>query len=85
MGVCIAPQTEVHRLAPVLAYKTSSEKWLVQLVNLLGVNPGFGGQTFQQHTLEKIRSVRQLVAQVRGGADPEGGCVVSLNRAVIEP
>lgn len=35
----------------------------LDLVLLMGVNPGFGGQTFIPHTLEKARDVRALLDQ----------------------
>ncbi|WP_422398871.1 ribulose-phosphate 3-epimerase, partial [Vibrio aestuarianus] len=30
---------------------------------LMSVNPGFGGQSFIPHTLDKLRAVRQLIEQ----------------------
>jgi ribulose-phosphate 3-epimerase len=45
---------------------------------VMSVNPGFGGQTFIAHSLEKIRAARDLLAaagsdaviEVDGGVDP---------------
>lgn len=74
VGVCLAPQTQVQEIKGLLAQKNDSGAWLVELVNLLGVNTGFGGQKFQEHTLDKIREVRELLTLVRGeGKAEEGG------------
>jgi len=37
----------------------------VDLVLLMSVNPGFGGQAFIPHTIEKIRAVRRLIDAAR--------------------
>ncbi len=43
----------------------------VDLVLLMSVNPGFGGQAFIPHTIEKIRTVRRMIdaARARGGRE----------------
>jgi len=43
----------------------------VDLVLLMSVNPGFGGQAFIPHTLDKLRAVRRLVdaAKARTGRE----------------
>ena len=33
------------------------------MILLMSVNPGFGGQSFIPHTLDKLRAVRQLIEQ----------------------
>lgn len=35
----------------------------VDLILLMSVNPGFGGQSFIPHTLDKLRAVRKLIEQ----------------------
>ncbi|HMO34319.1 MAG TPA: ribulose-phosphate 3-epimerase [Lacibacter sp.] len=52
-GVALNPHTPVHLLRDVLAD--------IDLVCLMSVNPGFGGQKFIPHTLTKIRELRQLI------------------------
>lgn len=52
-GLVLNPATPVHVLEHVL------DK--LDMVLLMSVNPGFGGQKFIPHTLEKIRSVRALL------------------------
>ncbi|STZ75907.1 ribulose-phosphate 3-epimerase [Bergeriella denitrificans] len=52
-GLVLNPATPVGILAHVLDR--------LDMVLLMSVNPGFGGQSFIPHTLEKIRSVRKLL------------------------
>jgi len=51
-GVSINPSTDVHELYPLL------ETGVVSVVDVLSVEPGFGGQEFQVAILEKIRALR---------------------------
>lgn len=51
-GVVINPGTPVEALLPVLPY--------VELVLVMSVNPGFGGQTFVPESLDKIRELNRL-------------------------
>jgi ribulose-phosphate 3-epimerase len=51
-GVAVNPHTPVHLLEDIMAD--------IDLVCLMSVNPGFGGQKFIHHTLKKIRDVVQL-------------------------
>jgi len=52
-GLVFNPATPLHVLDHVL------DK--LDMVLMMSVNPGFGGQSFITHTLEKIRAVRQLI------------------------
>ncbi|MGH9378337.1 MAG: ribulose-phosphate 3-epimerase [Terriglobia bacterium] len=54
-GVAINPATPASALTEVLA--------LVELVLVMTVNPGFGGQEFIASTLPKIRQVRGMIAE----------------------
>jgi ribulose-phosphate 3-epimerase len=63
VGVVLNPATSVVTLAEILPD--------VDLVLVMTVNPGFGGQTFIASTLGKIRRVRQMIDQSRPGADLE--------------
>lgn len=51
-GVAINPHTPVSALADVLAD--------IDLVCMMSVNPGFGGQKFIEHTLERIKQLRRM-------------------------
>jgi len=52
-GVAVNPHTPIASLVDIIAD--------VDLVNLMSVNPGFGGQQFILHTLEKIKQLRRLI------------------------
>jgi len=54
-GVAINPHTNVNQVFDVLRD--------VDLVCLMGVNPGFGGQKFIQNTIEKIKQLRIEIAR----------------------
>ncbi len=51
-GVSVNPSTPVETLKHVLH--------LVDLILIMSVNPGFGGQTFIEYTLEKVRYVKKI-------------------------
>lgn len=52
-GVAINPHTPVESLKDVLAD--------IDLVCMMSVNPGFGGQQFILHTLKKIKQLRNMI------------------------
>jgi ribulose-phosphate 3-epimerase len=52
-GVAINPHTPVSTLVDVLHE--------IDLVCMMSVNPGFGGQKFITHTLEKTRQLRRMI------------------------
>jgi ribulose-phosphate 3-epimerase len=56
-GIVLNPATPLHWLDHTLAS--------VDLVLLMSVNPGFGGQKFIPHTLGKIRAVRERIDRLR--------------------
>ena len=60
-GVTLNPHTPVSMLEDIICD--------VDMVLLMSVNPGFGGQKFIPHTLDKLRAVRRIVdaASVRTG------------------
>jgi len=64
-GVAINPATPVEALREILPY--------ISLVNVMTVEPGFGGQKFIVHSPEKIRRLRVLASdmeiEVDGGID----------------
>ena len=70
-GVTLNPSTPVCMLEDIIGE--------VDMVLLMGVNPGFGGQKFIPHTVEKTRQLRQLITrtgshaliQVDGGVNGE--------------
>jgi ribulose-phosphate 3-epimerase len=54
-GVAINPHTPVSLLADVLAD--------IDLVCMMSVNPGFGGQKFIPHTLDKIKQLKKMITE----------------------
>lgn len=52
-GVAVNPHTPVSALNDILHD--------IDLVCLMSVNPGFGGQKFIPHTLEKIKQLRKMI------------------------
>ena len=78
-GVAINPGTPAGHLEEVLD--------MVDLVLVMTVNPGFGGQSFIEGTLEKISRVRDL-RQSRSGRnfriEVDGGIGSRTGRCVVE-
>lgn len=54
-GVAINPHTPVDSLKEILQD--------IDVVNIMSVNPGFGGQIFIPHTIQKIRDLKKLIAE----------------------
>ena len=78
-GVAINPGTPVEDLREILPY--------VDLVNVMTVEPGFGGQKFIPHSPEKIRRVRALGTdfeiEVDGGIDARTAPLVAAAGATV--
>lgn len=72
-GVTLNPSTPVHLLKDIIHE--------LDLVLLMSVNPGFGGQKFIPHTVNKVRELRELIdstgskalIEVDGGVNVETG------------
>jgi ribulose-phosphate 3-epimerase len=52
-GLVFNPATPLHYLEHTIEQ--------IDMVLLMSVNPGFGGQSFIPHTLEKLKTVRKLI------------------------
>ncbi len=52
-GLVLNPATSLHYLDYVMD--------TVDQILLMSVNPGFGGQSFIEHTIDKVKQVRQLI------------------------
>lgn len=72
-GVAINPHTPIHSLEDIIAD--------IDLVCMMSVNPGFGGQKFIPHTLKKIAQLKELIARTGSKAliEIDGG--VTLENA----
>ena len=77
-GAVLNPATSLTTLENVLAE--------VDLVMLMSVNPGFGGQSFIPSAIEKIRRLRQMLDAVNPGAgiEVDGGIGPATIGAVAE-
>ena len=51
-GVAVNPATSLHAIEPILEY--------VDLVLVMSVNPGFGGQSFIETTHDRLREIRRM-------------------------
>ena len=58
----------------------------VYMVQLMGVNPGFGGQKFIEHTVEKTRELRDLIDESGSHAliEIDGGVNINTGARLIE-
>jgi ribulose-phosphate 3-epimerase len=77
-GVAVNPHTPIALLTDIIAD--------VDLVNLMSVNPGFGGQKFIPYTLNKIRELRNLIDD-RGldvKIEIDGGVTVENAASILE-
>ncbi len=54
-AITLCPSTPVHLLSDIIQD--------VDMVLLMSVNPGFGGQKFIPQTLKKVRQLRQLIEE----------------------
>lgn len=77
-GVTLNPATPVAVLEDIIGE--------VDMVLLMSVNPGFGGQKFIENTLKKVRDLRALME--RTGASPlievDGGVNLDTGRCLVE-
>ena len=78
-GVAINPATSVEALREILPY--------ISLVNVMTVEPGFGGQKFIVHSPDKIRRLRVLAPEmeieVDGGIDAQTAPLVVKAGATV--
>jgi ribulose-phosphate 3-epimerase len=54
-GIALNPHTPIGSISEVLHH--------IDMVCLMSVNPGFGGQKFIPHTIEKIKQLRKLITE----------------------
>jgi ribulose-phosphate 3-epimerase len=72
-SVCLNPHTPVHLLEDIIKE--------LDMVLLMSVNPGFGGQKFIENTYDKVRRLRELIdrknpsclIEIDGGVNYETG------------
>lgn len=77
-GVAVNPHTPVSLLKDILAD--------IDLVCLMSVNPGFGGQSFIPQTLVKIRELRNIIDEKGLNVDIEidGGVTLENAKSIVD-
>ena len=77
-GVAINPHTPVEALQDILAD--------IDLVCMMSVNPGFGGQSFIPHTLHKIKQLRKMIDErsLPVKIEIDGGVTLENARSIID-
>ena len=77
-GVAINPHTPIESLKDILAD--------IDVVCLMSVNPGFGGQSFIPQTLEKIRTLKAIIKQkdLNVKIEIDGGVTLENAKSIIE-
>lgn len=76
-GVAVNPHTPVSGLEDIIQD--------IDLVCLMSVNPGFGGQQFIPHTLQKIKSLKTMIQQSGSSAliEIDGGVTLDNAASII--
>ena len=77
-GVAINPHTPVAHLADILPD--------LDLVCIMSVNPGFGGQKFIPHTLDKIVALRRMINEkgLNVKIEIDGGVTLDNAKSIID-
>lgn len=77
-GVALNPHTQVELLADVLAD--------IDLVCLMSVNPGFGGQSFIPNTIHKIKELRKMIDErgLKVEIEIDGGVTLDNAKNIVE-
>jgi len=77
-GISICPQTPIAMLEDLIGD--------IDLILVMSVNPGFGGQKFIPHALEKIAQAKALVqrAGVRCEVEVDGGVTLENARSIVD-
>ena len=78
VGVTLNPSTPVSLLADIIED--------VDMVLLMSVNPGFGGQKFIPHTLDKVRQLREMIDKTSSHAliEVDGGVNLQTGAQLVE-
>lgn len=77
-GVAINPHTPVESLREVL--------YLCDLVCVMSVNPGFGGQSFIEHTYAKVKALKKMIVEAGTATliEIDGGVSLSNAKALLD-
>ena len=77
-GVALNPHTSIRLLEDIIQD--------IDLVCLMGVNPGFGGQSFIPNTLNKIKQLKELILKTNSSAliEIDGGVTPANAKEIFE-
>ncbi|WP_411914105.1 ribulose-phosphate 3-epimerase [Chitinophaga pinensis] len=77
-GVALNPHTPVHLLENIIND--------IDLVLIMSVNPGFGGQHFIQRSLDKIRQTREMINHYKAHAliEVDGGITLDNAASILD-
>ena len=77
-GVAVNPHTPVNLLKDILAD--------IDLVCVMSVNPGFGGQSFIPYSFEKIKELRKMIddAELKVKIEVDGGVTLENAKQIAE-
>ena len=77
-GVSLNPKTSIDKVLPVLN--------LIDLVLVMSVNPGFGGQKFMSETLEKVKILRKEIdtKKFKTQIEIDGGINIENSKIAIK-
>jgi ribulose-phosphate 3-epimerase len=77
-GVALNPHTPVHLLKDIL--------YMTDLVLVMSVNPGFGGQKFINQTYSKLEELKQMAEEIRPDLliEVDGGVNVANAHSLVE-
>ncbi len=77
-GVAINPHTPVDALKDILAD--------IDLVCMMSVNPGFGGQSFIPHTINKIKQLKEMISErsLNVKIEIDGGVTLENAKSIID-
>jgi len=77
-GVGINPHSPIILLKDIISE--------IDLVNVMSVNPGFGGQSFIQHSIQKIKELRNLIDSTGSLAkiEVDGGVTLENAKEILD-
>lgn len=77
-ALALNPETDIQEIVPYIG--------LCDMLLVMSVHPGFGGQKFIESSLDKLRRLRQICEQIKPGMDIEvdGGIGVDNLLLVLE-
>lgn len=77
-GVALNPHTAINNLEDIITD--------IDLVLVMSVNPGFGGQSFIETSLNKVRKLKELIRESGSNAliEVDGGVNTETGRTLVE-